>query len=1216
MWNMMCDVMPTISEDSISQRSSQFSGEDANFEQLMVSMLDERDKLMDSLREAQERLGETEVKLHDVEKERDSLQRQINANLPQVSRDKLKHFQVGSMQALLFGPQEFATLTKELTQARETLLERDEEIGELKAERNNTRLLLEHLECLVSRHERSLRMTVVKRQAAAQSGVSSEVEVLKALKSLFEHHKALDEKVRERLRLSIEKNNVLEEELNTTKEELTQYKTGALQAGGGVSSTGNAGGENGIKEKLSSGGGSGGGGVNGDATELNEYAAKTHELQTIIEKQTSELSQWQRRVSDLNNKISELEENMSRVQKEHCKAQDQCSKLQRDLRENVAQKEDQEERITTLEKRYLNAQRESTSLHDLNEKLEQELRHKEAQLKLHEEKISAIEEKLELSEQKLAQHAKLQPDMEEQLKARMEALTKAQERHGSAEDRIRGLETNLDEKSAEVVRLNQRLKMNEEHNLRLSSTVDKLLSESNERLEVHLKERMRALDEKNALTQELEKARKVAEELHHEKSEIMKELSKTRLEIENFKRQLLQQEIAYNIQQTEALTRSLSPSSVVDGSGAFTRSASHASFETHSLRRPSKSRLSEENALARSMAEQEWEKLQMQQAAHAQQQAYDLVASVADCDESDLYAAATADMMSPSGHTDAQTLAMMLQEQLDAINNEIRLIQEEKQSTEARAEELESRVGSLEHVNLLARGRSMDRQSPPMSGRSTPNSPQRDFMQKYHTLNLPVLSSDASREELHGGMSTTGDSSSGGAASPLTARSMRLERVAQALAHSQEELRRRTMAPAAPPNLNAHMALGSHSYGLSPLSSRYGSQESLRHYNTMGSMSMLQTPTSGVSRDAAAAAAVQKKKGIKSSLGRFFSKKEKVKGVKDTLPDGSPSMMSIGNLSIGLSEVDSNYDVMSMTGGMMPRIASAQGSKISSVDYGRQKKDHDYRNDLLGEAMKAGTPFALWNGPTIVAWLELWVGMPAWYVAACRANVKSGAIMSALSDTEIQREIGISNPLHRLKLRLAIQEMVSLTSPSAPQTSRTTLAFGDMNHEWIGNYWLPGLGLPQYRTTFMECLVDARMLDHLTKKDLRGQLKMVDSFHRTSLQYGISMLKRLNYDRTELEHRRKMSENGLCDVLVWSNERVIRWVSSIGLKEYANNLLESGVHGALMALDEGFDANAMGLALQIPTQNAQARQILDTEFRNLLQIATDRRPDSEQRSAS
>lgn len=95
--------------------------------------------------------------------------------------------------------------------------------------------------------------------------------------------------------------------------------------------------------------------------------------------------------------------------------------MQRDLRDNMTQKEDQEERISTLEKRYLHAQRESTSLHDLNEKLEQELRHKEAQLKLHEEKIAAIQEKLELSEQKLAQYSKL-PEMEEQLKARMEAL--------------------------------------------------------------------------------------------------------------------------------------------------------------------------------------------------------------------------------------------------------------------------------------------------------------------------------------------------------------------------------------------------------------------------------------------------------------------------------------------------------------------------------------------------------------------------------------------------------------------------------------------------------------------------------------------------------------------------------------------------------------------------------------------------------------------------
>ena len=361
--------------------------------------------------------------------------------------------------------QEFATLTKELNQAREQVLEKDEEITELKAERNNTRLLLEHLECLVSRHERSLRMTVVKRQAASQSGVSSEVEVLKALKSLFEHHKALDEKVRERLRVALEKNSAMEEELDGTREELNKYKAGMITKS-----------DHGKDNNLDN--------VSDDTNTTSNANIKpvngtldpeVIELRRQIEKQATDLGSSHRTLSDLRAKNADLEEKIMQINKELHGNQEYAKSLEIELKENVAQKEDQEERIATLEKRYLNSQREATTLRDLTDKLEHELKNKEESSQVGSEKMKALQEKLDISEQKLLEYASM-PDIEEQLKDRMEALCQAQERQGTAEDRVQRLESQLEEKSADLVKVTQRLKMNEEHNTRLSATVDKLLS--------------------------------------------------------------------------------------------------------------------------------------------------------------------------------------------------------------------------------------------------------------------------------------------------------------------------------------------------------------------------------------------------------------------------------------------------------------------------------------------------------------------------------------------------------------------------------------------------------------------------------------------------------------------------------------------------------------------------------------------------------------------
>nr|XP_045222557.1 liprin-alpha-2 isoform X8 [Macaca fascicularis] len=1191
---MMCEVMPTINEDTpMSQRGSQSSGSDSDshFEQLMVNMLDERDRLLDTLRETQESLSLAQQRLQDVIYDRDSLQRQLNSALPQ-DIESLTGGLAGSKGA---DPPEFAALTKELNACREQLLEKEEEISELKAERNNTRLLLEHLECLVSRHERSLRMTVVKRQAQSPSGVSSEVEVLKALKSLFEHHKALDEKI-----VALREQNVhIQRKMASSEGSTESEHLEGMEPGQKVH-----------EKRLSNG-----------SIDSTDETSQIVELQELLEKQNYEMAQMKERLAALSSRVGEVEQEAETARKDLIKTEEMNTKYQRDIREAMAQKEDMEERITTLEKRYLSAQRESTSIHDMNDKLENELANKEAILRQMEEKNRQLQERLELAEQKLQQtmrKAETLPEVEAELAQRIAALTKsdptsstssddyqyvmeaklqemisirrkAEERHGNIEERMRHLEGQLEEKNQELQRARQREKMNEEHNKRLSDTVDRLLTESNERLQLHLKERMAALEEKNVLIQESETFRKNLEESLHDKERLAEEIEKLRSELDQLKMRtgsLIEPTISRTHLDTSAELR-YSVGSLVDSQSDYRT--------TKVIRRPRRGRMGvrRDEPKVKSLGDHEWNRTQ--QIGVLSSHPFESDTEMSDIDDDDRETIfSSMDLLSPSGHSDAQTLAMMLQEQLDAINKEIRLIQEEKESTELRAEEIENRVASvsLEGLNLArvhpgtsitasVTASSLASSSPP-SGHSTPKLTPRSPAREMDRMGVMTLPSDLRKhrrkiavveEDGREDKATIKCETS----PPPTPRAIRMTHTLPSSYHND--------------------ARSSLSVSLEPESLGLGSANSSQD-------SLHKAP---------------KKKGIKSSIGRLFGKKEKAR---------------LGQLR-----------------GFMETEAAAQeslglGKLGTQAEKDRRLKKNTSGHELLEEARRKGLPFAQWDGPTVVAWLELWLGMPAWYVAACRANVKSGAIMSALSDTEIQREIGISNPLHRLKLRLAIQEMVSLTSPSAPPTSRTpsgnvwvtheemenlaapaktkeseegswaqcpvflqTLAYGDMNHEWIGNEWLPSLGLPQYRSYFMECLVDARMLDHLTKKDLRVHLKMVDSFHRTSLQYGIMCLKRLNYDRKELERRREASQHEIKDVLVWSNDRVIRWIQAIGLREYANNILESGVHGSLIALDENFDYSSLALLLQIPTQNTQARQILEREYNNLLALGTERRLD-------
>uniref|UniRef100_A0A2K6D3N8 Kazrin n=1 Tax=Macaca nemestrina TaxID=9545 RepID=A0A2K6D3N8_MACNE len=235
------------------------------------------------------------------------------------------------------------------------------------------------------------------------------------------------------------------------------------------------------------------------------------------------------------------------------------------------------------------------------------------------------------------------------------------------------------------------------------------------------------------------------------------------------------------------------------------------------------------------------------------------------------------------------------------------------------------------------------------------------------------------------------------------------------------------------------------------------------------------------------------------------------------------------------------------------------------------------------------TPMSHWKAGTVQAWLEVVMAMPM-YVKACAENVKSGKVLLSLSDEDLQLGLGVCSSLHRRKLRLAIEDYRDA------EAGRSLSKAAELDHHWVAKAWLNDIGLSQYSQAFQNHLVDGRMLNSLMKRDLEKHLNVSKKFHQVSILLGIELLYQVNFSREALQERRARCETQNTDPVVWTNQRVLKWVRDIDLKEYADNLTNSGVHGAVLVLEPTFNAEAMATALGIPSGKHILRRHLAEEM--------------------
>ncbi|XP_041694033.1 liprin-beta-1 isoform X6 [Coregonus clupeaformis] len=232
------------------------------------------------------------------------------------------------------------------------------------------------------------------------------------------------------------------------------------------------------------------------------------------------------------------------------------------------------------------------------------------------------------------------------------------------------------------------------------------------------------------------------------------------------------------------------------------------------------------------------------------------------------------------------------------------------------------------------------------------------------------------------------------------------------------------------------------------------------------------------------------------------------------------------------------------------------------------------------------TPFARWSKEQVCDWLQE-QGLGLCLNMAC-VWISSGQTLLQASQQDLERELGIKHPLHRKKLQLALQALGSEEDDNK----------GKLDYNWVTR-WLDDIGLPQYKTQFDEGRVDGRMLHYMTVDDLLS-LKVGSVLHHLSIKRAIQVLRLNNYEPNCLR-RRPSDENNItpAEISQWTNHRVMEWLRSVDLAEYAPNLRGSGVHGGLMVLEPRFNVETMALLLNIPPNKTLLRRHLATHF-NLL----------------